>query len=62
VLPARDAAGTEMVLPLGALLNRFCIVRCDAGQPDPYLARFEWQERDWSCPLYAFLPRTSGAE
>jgi hypothetical protein len=57
-LAARDAAGRDVVLPRGAMVRGFRIVRCTDESAEPYAAHFEWEEREYFCPLNTFLPRT----
>jgi hypothetical protein len=40
------------------VVNGFHIERSSKPEEQVYLARFKWERRDLTSPLYAFLPRT----
>jgi hypothetical protein len=58
-LKARNVAGGDVLLRPGTVIDGFQIVRSAEAGAETYIAHFTSELRQLSCPLYAFLPRTS---
>ncbi|HKA02356.1 MAG TPA: hypothetical protein VKE70_37855 [Candidatus Solibacter sp.] len=61
VLSVREdsPSGSAVLLPLGTVLSECCVFRRPlAAECDPYEVRFLANGRSYTCPLYAFQPRT----
>jgi hypothetical protein len=58
-LKARNGAGGDVLLRPGTVIDGFRIIRCAEPGAETYLAQFTSELRELSCPLHAFLPRTS---
>ena len=46
------------VLPPGVILSGCRILRSDASGAEPYVVEFDSAGHRYSCPLFAFQPRT----
>jgi len=47
------------MLPPGTVVPEWKIVRTDSAADDAYQVHFRLHGREYSCPLYAFQPRTA---
>lgn len=60
-LPVRETSISAVtVLPPGTIVPSWSVVRQTlADSEEPYLVHFTLGERNFTCPLYAFQPRTA---
>jgi len=59
----RDFSVQGTVLPAGTLLSECRVVKHHGGEGDePYLVHFATAGRSYTCPLYAFQPRTQAID
>jgi hypothetical protein len=49
---------TPTVLDAGTVVSGCTVMRQEPGGSEPYLVRFEAGGHEYTCPLYAFQPRT----